>query len=245
MCDPLKTVTCRLLRVVFAVALILLADVYAQRSRAEFRSSSNARLQRESSIKALEVRMAEPIAVRWNRENDTPVELTGRLTNPGAIARAGGPERAAQDLLGSLPDIFGLRSVAAELRVVNIKSEASGAVHVLFDRVYKGLRVFPSQVAVHFDAGGAVTGVNGRYHPSFDLDITPAITAAQALAICQSRLGSTVPKEPRTELFIWGSANLLRLAWEVRTPVPGLPNYRFVVDAVSGEVLVEDRGIIS
>jgi bacillolysin len=235
--------------VAFGVALLALWQhvplaIAAQSSRTTLSVSSSTRSVQQAAIGALEAQSSSSISVRWNSENQTPVDVIGLLTPAGTRNRAASPEAAAVDFLRSEPTIFGLIAPAAELRLIKQTTDDLGETHVLFDRVYRGLRVFPSQLAVHFSRDGAITRVNGRYHPSFDLNINPTTTSAEAVKTCQAALAPNAAAAPRTELFVFAVGNLLRLAWEVSTPLPSFPKYRFVVDATDGQILIRDPGVI-
>lgn len=70
-------------------------------------------------------------------------------------------------------------SLGSVLRVSRVDTEPSGAAHVRFSQVFRGLPVFGGELVVHVDSRG-VTAVNGTYVPDIRVSTQPRIPAQVA-----------------------------------------------------------------
>lgn len=159
-------------------------------------------------------------------------------------------------------EAFGLADPARELRLTGTRREPSGATHLSFEQVYRGIPVFASMLRVHFDADGRLTAINGAVLPDLSLATTPAISRAEAARraevigprtpvrppepISDGTPAALTPAEPsrpgasrlvvfRTG-FVRGVVGASHLAWEVQID-NGIHSEAVYVDAQTGRVL--------
>ncbi len=115
----------------------------------------------------------------------------------------------------------------------------SGKWFVVFDRYFKGVRVWDGRVDLRFTDDGRVFLIGADTYPSLDININPGLileSAVQSLLLAGARL-----MESELVIFPEGgkSGPGFSLAWyvEVWTERP-LAHYRGIVDANTGEVLL-------
>ncbi len=97
-----------------------------------------------------------------------------------AVAKDAAPESQAIAFLTAYRDAFGLTDPARELRLLETRREASGATHLAYTQVHRGIPVFATRLRVHFDAQGRMTVINGTVIPDLRVDTVPAIPEAEA-----------------------------------------------------------------
>lgn len=113
------------------------------------------------------------------------------------------------------------KTTAAEIAAGNLKllsvlrEELSAVRHERYDQYYKGVRVWGAQIIRHFRREELYL-VNGTWQDALELDVTPVLTAAQALGLAQRAL----PPAPRSpagapELVVFPAEGGARLAWLV------------------------------
>jgi len=195
------------------------------------------------ALDSLKQRSQSNISVLWNYETGTPAYMIGGLTPKGYLMRGKSYEQTVYEFLLQNKTLFRLNSPSTELLLIKTKNDSEGNIHLLFNRTYKGLKVWNSQLAVHFDKEARITSINGRYHPSFDIPIDPSISQAQAIQICVRNLESDTVKQSQVELIIYPNQNELKLGWKVDVSTISFPKALFIIDAHSGEILFKDTGI--
>lgn len=188
----------------------------------------------------------------WNK-NGTPTfaGLSNEAFSPdNFINSAGLPEKSALCFIDHYPGIFKLNDSENELQVLDVKKDSDsgqpeiGMTHVKFDRVYKGLTVFGSQLVFHFNKSGAVSSFNGRYHPSFDISIEPKISESQAIAIAESSANyKSSGASAKLIIFTQPDKTDYLLSWDVNYPSDSFPTATYIVDANNGNILDSDNGI--
>ncbi len=209
-----------------------------------FQTDEQVRKEQLAAVDEIRSNLGGEISALWNKETGTPGYLTGGLTAQGFKKKTETPEKATFRFLLENQSIFRLNSPNDELILMDTKTDEFGMTHLLFNRIYKGLKVLGSQVAVHIDADGKIATVNGTYHPSFEMSVTPSISNVKALEISKHDLGTNAVKDPKTELIIFSRENEVRLAWIVNTPTMEYPSMSYIVDARTGEILMKNTGIV-
>ncbi len=168
--------------------------------------------------------------VRYSAATGLPEALTG-----GRTARySGAPEQAAVSFLQDNKDLL---NVSTESLRLALKKSFLGVTHVQYQQYYKGIPVEFSYARVHVTSAGSVTGYQGRFDPSIDVNTVPAVGAAAAKAAAMSHLGEQI-NFPKSELVIYPdeTSGSMKLAWKLRgRSASGL--WVYYVDAADGAVL--------
>ncbi|MEI7770452.1 MAG: hypothetical protein WCI67_10710, partial [Chloroflexales bacterium] len=203
------------------------------------------------ALAALQSRSGRPITVRWNERSGIPEFLSatdpaGRLAYQPTAAERGNPIAIARGFLDQNRSLFGLRSAAADLRLLRVEPDPQqGYAHIRLDQRYAGLPVFGRQLVVHLDAAGQVVAVNGQFAPALQLATRPTISPAEADAAALANLQieqlvpgdaasariTALPDETHLAVYVddQGQASLV---WNVTilTARP-LSQWRFLVNA--------------
>ncbi|MDW8403795.1 M4 family metallopeptidase [Chloroflexus sp.] len=187
-----------------------------------------------NAFTALAARATSPLIAAWDARTGIPTFLVpatvdGRLPYTPTPAEIGNPLAIARGFLDRERALFGLRSVAAELRPLPLEPDRQlGFHHVRFEQVYHGLPVFGRQLIVHLDPNGQVVAVNGHFEPRITVDTQPALAPQAAVTIALSHIwqelepdermrAQLTPLPDRTRLMIYvrddGHATLV---WRVR-----------------------------
>ncbi len=119
--------------------------------------------------------------------------------------------------------------------------EATGEAHVRMNQHYKGVRVFEGESIVHM-RGGTVTGRTDALARGLNLNVTPTLAHAEALAVAHQSLApkGAYANTPTAELVIAATGHAT-LAYHIHTELEnGAEETRhtdFLVDAHSGAIL--------
>lgn len=141
---------------------------------------------------------------------------------------------------GASDDAFGARLQAlvraGSLTLARVQDDAAfpGRRHVRLDQRIGGVRVFGAQLVQHLDADGRTLGVSGSVDEGLALDVSPALTAAQAeqAALAGAPRGTLALGEP--ELVVREAERRLAFTLWLRT---GHDLVRVFVDARTGELV--------
>jgi len=184
--------------------------------------------------------------------------------------RAQEPARAAESL-GKLRSSRGLLGLRAndDFRLSRHLTDQFGITHVRHDQLYRGVQVWGAQAITHMDAGGNLLSVSSdAVRPGLDLDVSPAVTDATAMAQAIRSLAprsmeglsqratlvvypvtKRVLRDPGKDLALANAVDFeeevegYRLAWhvhaELQNPVDGLVEHDFLIDAHTGTTLKE------
>lgn len=205
---------------------------------------------------ALAARTTTPLLAAWDARTGIPTFLVpattdGRLPYTPTAAEIGNPLAIARGFLDRERALFGLRSVAAELRPLPPEPDRQlGFHHIRFEQVYNGVPVFGHRLIVHLDPAGQVVAVNGHFEPGMTLETQPAIAPQAALTIALGHIWQELepdermqvqftPLPDRTSLMIYVRADgHAVLVWSVRvlTTAP-LGEWQVFVHARRGSVV--------
>ncbi|MEV4516726.1 M4 family metallopeptidase [Dactylosporangium sp. NPDC049525] len=92
--------------------------------------------------------------------------------------------------------------------------DAGGGAHVRYTRTYRGLRVHGGDIVVHTGPGGAYKGASNSLAKPLQVDITPKVSATDAMAAAKSHFTGKVAGTGAPRLLIDASTGVGRLAWE-------------------------------
>src|SRR5262245_2750522 len=159
-------------------------------------------------------------------QTQTPRRAAGQLKGKGAIinsfrARRGAgrnslpgqdqapPAWASRALARSLMRIegqkekFGLRDVAASLRLLAADQDDLGQTHMRLEQMHNGVEVFGGQLVSHLE-GETVKEVGGRTFDVSDIDTTPTLSEEQAIEAARAahKFEGALANEPEVKLVI-------------------------------------------
>lgn len=129
----------------------------------------------------LQRRAAAPLDVHWSPLSGVADFLSGagpagRLPYTPTAAEIGDPLAIARGFLDENRALFGLGSVAADLRLSRVEPDPQlDFTHVRMAQVYHGIPVFGRQLVVHLDPQARVVAVNGQLAPALDLPDQPSL----------------------------------------------------------------------
>ena len=170
------------------------------------------------------------------------------------------PEAKAQDFLSEFGALFGQEGADSQLVQVTRSEDRSGATHVTYRQVYRGVPVFGAMVRAHFDADNNLTAVNGVAVPELSLEVTPKLSAADAAQravahvatyepeVSDSNLTPAELQAASTTLYVYriglvrGAPGTSQLVYEVEVTGKGVREFVYV-HAHAGKVVNRYSGI--
>jgi Zn-dependent metalloprotease len=168
-----------------------------------------------------------------------------------ALANAGAQKRSEHSMafLKANGRAFGLRDAAAELKLVGESRDMLGDARVGYVQTYRGLPVFGSSLAAHYDKQGNLKVVNGTIIPDIDLDASPRKAAADAHAVALKQVSGAGVTVRSTQLMVFraglakGVPGSNHLAYEVEVGNGGNIREFVYVDAHTGAKIDQITGI--
>ncbi len=191
---------------------------------------------------ALKSSVSGKITAEWNKENSTPAYVGGGLTRNG-FAKSKDKSNDGIRFLTENKELFGLSQPAEELKLETSITDELSMTHCKYQQTIKGLKIYPSELIVHFNSEGGIESVTGNYIPTPIIDLNPAISADIAVSIAKKELLNYNPVSESSELIIFRKNNQLLLAYEVKLPSKNLPKMTYYIDATNGQVIEYDNGI--
>ena len=143
--------------------------------------------------------------------------------------------------VGSITHELRLHAADQEFVARPIQTSASGNL-VRLDQRYKGMRVWPAELAVKFDQAGHVVFVRGSYIPTpTGLNLTPSLDEEAALNRALDTLNYTAPcLGCKAELAIYvAEAGTATLAYDVLAATNQINARQLLVDARDGAILFD------
>ena len=192
------------------------------------------------SLRALQAASAEPVDLYWR--NGFPGGMTTRVKVTGAT-----PEERSRTFVRGFKDLLRLQNPDAELETKRVHSE--GPDDVWLAQIYRGLRVFGSEIVVTLD-GDEVVSLTGNLLPSAALDglgfdVTPTVTADQAVELARvdrNLQRPTAELAATTELMVYDERLFTEapldphLVWRVTMRFSDLT---VMVDAHTGQIVAQ------
>lgn len=205
-------------------------------------------------------RTATPIPsveVIYHQTNGTPIWIKGNTTESlSPFASAEARLEAAFQQLEALGTILPYEDIRNELSLTHSEYDSEGIAHIEFQQVLNEIPVRNAEVQVHFFPGGTFV-VNGRMvQLEINGAMTPTIDAFTAGQLALSEVDQhhhvvDLPADqqeilhysgPQTRL-VWyevpGVVRETRLAYEVTTRPNFIHRWEYLIDAISGEVLLD------
>lgn len=155
-----------------------------------------------------------------------------------------------------LEDIKGLLRVSnpsEEFINISKKADALGQTHLKMQQVFKGIKVYGSEVIIHLDKSGQVQTFNGRNRPTPQLNsIAPKVSFQQALSNVERDLGKQLPNSSaiktglnsllnpsasEEELVIYTVDDEAILTRHITVFPSAIDRWEYFIDANTGKVL--------
>ncbi len=154
-------------------------------------------------------------------------------------------EARAVLVMENLSKIYGVKNAADEFRGKSEDTDSLGYQHIRLDQTFRGLSVFGGGVTVHFNQELKAYQVSGTYIPDIEISLVPKINGELATKLAKQYLHSVSetgsPTLSARELVVFALNSIPRLAYDitlVNDVEAGKPyNWRFWIDAVSGEII--------
>jgi bacillolysin len=96
-------------------------------------------------------------------------------------------------LINKSAAVFRINPLNDDFDVSKIEQDELGMRHVVLQQKYKGIPVYGAMIALHVDKGGVLTCINGMFVPELSIDVSPAVSGAQAQQLLQAYLGWNSP----------------------------------------------------
>lgn len=186
----------------------------------------------------LRAEAGDPVRVERHKGTSRIRTMKGRLSPPGE----GSPAAAAGRFLKEKAALFGLQPDAADLTLESQRESPAGT-HLAYRQTHGGLPVFNGGVEVTLDRERRVSLVNSEYVPTDGLDVSPAVSAEEAVTVARVFAPAGKPSSPpQLGVFLVDGAPCLawRFVLEAKTPFAVV---EFTVDAQDGRVL-ERRDLV-
>jgi len=189
------------------------------------------------------------VVERLVRDGATGNPQLVRLAGDRPVPEGDNAKTRALTLLALHAPAFGLTDPARELEPVQTLQDALGGEQAIFRQVYQGVPVFGTTLRVHFDAGGAVSTINGTIVSDIDLDPVPRLdplvveaAASRLIAKQGGRHLQDIEASPAVlmvfrENLVRGLPGANHLVWEVEVTAPPNLHEILYLDAHDGRLL--------
>lgn len=176
-------------------------------------------------------------------ENGGSFFLSGQLSSPETAG-----VKAATKFLDQYKALFGIKSVADQLKHTKTVKDNTGDTFVRFAQLIDGIEVYGSMVNVHFDKSGAIVSVNGMLNSdgsitaigNRDISMAAAVDSAKKQFTFKSMRDKT--EETKKLVLRKDGKNYTVYKVNVAFREPEIGNYNVYVEASSGDViLTEDK----
>jgi len=172
-------------------------------------------------------------------------EATAKLTSKQSV------EIIGKDYLADVGHLLRINDPVSEFVESSRKKDALGQTHLKMQQVFQGVKVYGSQVVLHFDKSNQVKSLNGRNRPSPVLKSTvPKLSVADALRRVESDLGVAVSKgnsaksnsflpasDYEEELLIYNVKGKDILARHLTVFPNMMDRWEYFIDAQTGSIL--------
>jgi len=215
--------------------------------------SSLARLssQRFEEAYTLQAISGQSLQITWSEKGDLPVFIRGnklseRAKSSGNALSSTSVASQGYAFLTDNSALLKIENAQEEFKEISTEYDAYGMAHVRFQQMYKGIEVWGRDVRVHFDETGELYAFNGRYiaTPSLlTLDANLSKTDAKEAAV--AAFGQAADRVSGRQVILSMENAAARLVWLVEVQKGYLDNWRYFVDAKSGEILKQFNRVMS
>jgi len=196
----------------------------------------------QKGLKLLESKLNRTLNVTWSENNSTPTFIGGKLT-PAGYSMSSEKSIDGIRFLSENSEIFGLKEPAKELEVISNITDDISMTHIKYQQTFNGIKIFPSQLIVHFNKDGSIESVNGRYFPTPETTITPVLSKEAGISAAEKSIKYFDSKTKSVELMLYSKEFQLLLVYAVKLPSYEKPNMVVYIDAQNGTVIKIDDGI--
>ncbi len=196
----------------------------------------------QKGIKLLETKLNRTLIVTLSENNSTPTFIGGKLTSAGYSTSS---EKSIDGIrfLSENREIFGLKEPAKELEVISNITDDISMTHIKYQQTFNGIKIFPSQLVVHFNKDGSIESVNGRYFPTPEINTIPVLSKETGISTAEKSVNYFNSKTKSAELMLYSKEFQLLLVYAVKLPSFEKPNMVVYIDAQNGTVIKIDDGI--
>ncbi|QTA92761.1 M4 family metallopeptidase [Desulfonema magnum] len=187
------------------------------------------------------------VRTHFNRNNGTPIFIKTGKNNSRKSARNTGTSLSsaktqAEKFLTDNRDLLRLSDPTAEMVMKKEWKDDLGSKHFRYQQTHKGIPLWGREVMVHLDANDSVFLFQGRYEPTPEerTEITPEITADEALDAAKKHLRLTHPDVTATEtaLVIYTASDGKKtLAYQLDISPRFNQRWLYFIDAKNGSLL--------
>lgn len=170
---------------------------------------------------------------RWKIRYDARTGAPEALSEGRTAPRSGAPAAVARQFLQEQGNLLGVDPNALE---VEKESKGEGHRHVMYRQKYRGVPVEFARVKVHLDDHGSVIGSNSTFEPDLNININPAVSAADAVRAAESDSRGTADGAPTLVILPMESTGRAHLAWKIKIKATQA-SWRYYVDARTGQIL--------
>lgn len=183
-----------------------------------------------------------------------PGKKLGLLKQAARAATDEAKKGRSAEFLEAYGSIFGIASVAAELKEVRVARDHQGGTHITYQQVYRDIPVFAGELRSHFDASDELVAVNGTFVPEILVDPNPSRSAEEAVKTAVAKVEADLGRagqlsEAGTTLLVFreglakGVAGPNHLAWQVEVADGDSVREFVYVDAHTGKFIDQITGV--
>ena len=207
--------------------------------------------QRRKAAQSLQAISGNSLKISWSKKSGLPIFIKGDRLTAHAKTAAGSftTEIAAAggyDFLAANADLLKLDDPRQEFKVLESEMDSYGMPHVRYQQFYKGVEVWGQDVRVHFNQSGQLHAFNGRYIQTPRLlNMAAGLAQADAEEMARAAFGQVPDSVISRQVILPMEDGAVSLAWLIQVKKGYLENWRYFVDAHSGEILKRYNHIMS
>ena len=228
----------------FVIVIACLGITYSVSSGVKVSQGAAQFFQHDSQkgFKQLETKLNRTLTVMWNENTSTPTFIGGKLTAAGYSISSDKSIDGIRFISENM-EIFGLKVPSKELEVISNNTDELLMTHVKYQQTVNGLKIFPSELIVHFNKDGSIESVNGRYLPTPIINTVPVLSKESVIPVAENSVKYYDSKNKSAELMLYWKEAQLFLVYAVKLPSFEKPNMVVYIDAQKGTVIKIDDGI--
>lgn len=170
---------------------------------------------------------------RWKMRIDPRTGEPAALSEGRTAPRAGPAAAVSKAFLREQKALLGVDPESLE---VEKESKGDGHKHVMYRQLHRGVPVEFARVKVHMDDNGSVIGANSTYEPDLSVNMTPTVSAAEAVRAAETDSLGKADGAAVLVVLPLESTGRSHLAWKVKISAPAAA-WRYYVDARTGQIL--------
>jgi bacillolysin len=214
------------------------------RHSAQPMAASSIRRNQNLSTAGLTAKDHNKTKIYWNEQNGTPTFIqmpAVQKSLPNRSMNTQNLQTSADNFLQSQASILKLENPAKELHLIDSEEDDLGHTHLRYQQYYKDIKVWGSDLYVHYDTAGNPSAINGRYNPTpKNVSLTFALSQEQAVARASSFL-----KYDANSIHLWHAEKIVFIdhrgraaaAWHIELGETLFDDLQLFVDASTGDIL--------